>query len=473
MFANTLRHSAIEMADTAIKLDLKNFIEFVQMQNEEFCRLDRAVIEKYLCDDNLLVKDEKEAFDALQQWVLHSPTERFADVPKLLSLIRLNQLESDFLKTTVKQFALEGNCAELIESAIERQSRPLHQRDDVTVDFCTKPRKSAIEISIVAICMEETPMLEFFSTTVKKYSTKTKEWVDLSNANATLGGFHLANGTCAMHGKHNLIVYVKKMHQILSINLVTMEADPLPAQLRKIYSSTMEVVDDKLYMFGSDVGSLYNITDLLFSTRTIQDANDLKNLRSAAQRFNFKTRTWSSIQPMTIPRQGQCSAVLDGKIYTAGGSPKSAAEYFDTKTGRWNLLPSTLRKRINATMVSSDKYLYLFGGRGYSDDGHGPGAFKSVERYDPVNNEWTIIAELNDFLYGFTAISIFDRVHLIGGEDVSNISLGYIVDKVCKKSKASKPYPIFDLNTEKFTDDTIAVMPDNILWPFVGYYINE
>lgn len=461
------------MADKSVKLSLKNFTAFVTEQNDQFCRSDCAILEKYLIDDGLVVKDEKEAFDALQQWVMHSPKERFAEVPKLLPLIRLNQLESDFLEKTVKQFAVEGGCVELIKGAIERQNLPLHQRDEVIVDFYTKPRKSATEITIVAVCTEDLLMHKPWRTTVQKYSTKTKEWDELL-VDGTIEKFELGEGLSTMHGKHNLIVCDHKSRQFYSLNLVTMEAEPLPKPLKQVGSFCMEVVDEKLHVFGIDPASMYrNPIDMLLSRSPVNDVQNVPNGKAAAQRFNFKTRKWSSIQPMSICCYGRCSAVLNDKIYVAGGAPKSGLERFDPKSGRWTTLASTLRQRCNADMTSSDKYLYLFGGRGFSDRGNGPGALKSVERYDPDKNEWTIIAELDDFVYGFATVAILDRVYLIGGEDVSNKSIGCVLNKFRGEAEASKPCAIFDMKSEKFTGESIPKMPLNLSWPAVAYYINE
>lgn len=296
-------------------------------------------------------------------------------------------------------------------------------------------------------------------------------------AESTIEKIQLGDGEGTMYGKHHLIFFDQRSHIIHSLNLVTMKMDPLPKHFRNVDASTMEIVEDKLYFLGTDPLSLHSVFDLLRphsgTAIPIIGEKPMKNLKSVALRFNFKTRQWSSIQSMSIPRRGFSSAVLNNKIYTAGGAPKSAVECFDPKTGRWTTLAPTLWERCNVTMATSDKYLYMFGGRGYPDLGHGAGAFKSVERYDPANNEWTIIAELSDFIYGFYAITFRDRVYLIGGEDVANKSVGRVVNRFREECEVSKPYPIFDLKTEKFVDESIEEMPNNILWPVVGYYINE
>lgn len=110
------------MAATSSDINLKNFIT-VALKNknrDKFHNLDCLSMTAFLKDDDLLVENEKEAFDALRNWVMHKPKERFADVPKLLPLIRLNHLESNFLKTKVKDFAVQGQSAQLIKWAIKR-----------------------------------------------------------------------------------------------------------------------------------------------------------------------------------------------------------------------------------------------------------------------------------------------------------------------------------------------------------------
>lgn len=125
-----------------IKIDCSNFIAFSRSELDAFLRLDCEKLETFLLDENLVVKTEREAFEALQQWVLHSPTERLAEVPKLLPLIRLNQLEPNYLASTVNNLAVKAGCASLIESAIHRQSL---RCDDSAAKFQSKPRKSTTE----------------------------------------------------------------------------------------------------------------------------------------------------------------------------------------------------------------------------------------------------------------------------------------------------------------------------------------
>lgn len=124
------------------EISCSNFIAFSQSNLDGFFHLDCDKLEQFLFDDNLVVKTEQEAFEALERWVMHSPMERLAKVPKLLPLIRLKRLEPSYLASTVNDFAVKSGCASLVESAIHHQSDRLNREENFAMEFQTKPRKS-------------------------------------------------------------------------------------------------------------------------------------------------------------------------------------------------------------------------------------------------------------------------------------------------------------------------------------------
>lgn len=447
-------------------IDSKNFIAIAlkSKKRDEFHGLDSSSLAKYLKDDALLVENEKEAFDVLRNWVMHKPKERFAEVPKLLPLIRLNQLEPAFLKTKVKDFAVEGNCAQLIKWAIKRQNRPLHERDELTVDFCTNPRKSATEVEMFALCTKGKRLQKI--TSMKKFSTKTNKWTNVP-IRGNIAAFDLKLGSC-MHGKHNLIVQDKESLRSYSLNLVTLNAVPLPPKVLCCEEYTLQSLDDKLYLVGFYMEGVGPGEPYLLS-----GFDSGNSLVSAVQCFDFETWKWTALKSMIQPRIGYCSAVLNGKIYVAGGFPSATVECYDPKTNEWTPAAPMCRSRANAEMVAHNGYLYVFGGRGCNFFEFHLDAFQEIERYDPIENEWIIIPDkLNETMYGFSVIHVHDRVYFIGGNDFGKNPITGM-NKLHVPSTGTKPNAIFDLSTEKFLVDKIPVMPDNFYWPIVGFYINE
>lgn len=157
-----------------IEIDFRNFITFSQSKLDDFFRLDCDKLKKFLSDERLVVKSDKEVFEALEQWVMHSPDDRFAEVPKLLPCIRLGQLDPFYLAGTVKEFANKGGCASMIELAILRKSRRLDQSDNS--EFRKNPRRAANRFTTPAARKEyESPdpnkLLDSLTTAVAQATT--------------------------------------------------------------------------------------------------------------------------------------------------------------------------------------------------------------------------------------------------------------------------------------------------------------
>lgn len=299
------------------KVNMENFIAFAQEKSAEFFCLDLVELGKFLLDENLVVENEKDAFEALHQWVMHSPTERLAGVPKLLPLIRLNQLEPEYLATTVKSFAAEAGIGSLIDSAIQRQSLRLDQRENFAVEFQTKPRMSATEVV----------MCSFYYDSIAKYSTRTKQWT--SEEAEELSALNLRPAHC-MRGKFEMIIYDRNEERFLVLNLITLDYKALPPMLDEyeVATFTVEIIDDTLYVLDGSVS--------------------VCDLGNSCQRFNFTSGKWSEMKSMNIPTAGHCSAVLNGKIYIAGGFPNCSVDCYDPTTDEWSLQHLMLVHRFNA-----------------------------------------------------------------------------------------------------------------------------
>jgi N-acetylneuraminic acid mutarotase len=92
---------------------------------------------------------------------------------------------------------------------------------------------------------------------------------------------------------------------------------------------------------------------------------------------------------MPTRASGGGSAVIDGKIYVAGGRPPggSAFEVYDPATDKWEKLPDMPTQRNHLAMVAMNGKIIVAGGR------TGPGAMAErvdvVEIYDPATRRWT------------------------------------------------------------------------------------
>jgi N-acetylneuraminic acid mutarotase len=133
---------------------------------------------------------------------------------------------------------------------------------------------------------------------------------------------------------------------------------------------------------------------------------------------------WVARSPMPTARGGGGKAVIDGKIYVAGGRPPggSAFEVYDPATDTWEKLPDLPTQRNHLAMVALGGKIVVAGGR------TGPGAMAervdAVEIYDPKTRRWTKGAPLPAPRGGITGAAHAGCMFVFGGEGERSHVLG-------------------------------------------------
>ncbi len=133
---------------------------------------------------------------------------------------------------------------------------------------------------------------------------------------------------------------------------------------------------------------------------------------------------WVQRAPMPTARSGGGKAVIDGKIYVAGGRPPagSAFEVYDPATDKWEKLPDMPTQRNHLAMAAVNGKIIVAGGR------FGPGAgaerTDAVEIYDPKTRRWTRGAPLPAPRGGITGAAHAGCMFVFGGEGERTHVLG-------------------------------------------------
>jgi N-acetylneuraminic acid mutarotase len=126
------------------------------------------------------------------------------------------------------------------------------------------------------------------------------------------------------------------------------------------------------------------------------------NSSGQVQIYDPATNGWSIGAPAPYAAGSCCSAVINGKIYIAGGLvgvisgttdlgvSTNAAAVYDPVANVWSSLPPlpfTTTNGINHAASGTDgNKFYIFGGR---DDHHAPAiGYSTVQIYDPASNTW-------------------------------------------------------------------------------------
>ncbi len=126
---------------------------------------------------------------------------------------------------------------------------------------------------------------------------------------------------------------------------------------------------------------------------------------------------------MAEARGGAATAVLDGRIYVFGGLGDSGAsldsvEVFDVASNAWSSIIPMSTPRDNPGAVMLDGRLYVFGGRTRNADGSViSDTLSSVEFYDPLSGVWSAAADMPTARRTMAVGTIEGRALVIGGEN--------------------------------------------------------
>ncbi|XP_036298187.1 influenza virus NS1A-binding protein isoform X3 [Pipistrellus kuhlii] len=134
--------------------------------------------------------------------------------------------------------------------------------------------------------------------------------------------------------------------------------------------------------------------------------------------YDPHTDHWSFLAPMRTPRARFQMAVLMGQLYVVGGSnghsdDLSCGEMYDPNIDDWIPVPELRTNRCNAGRHQSavcelGGYLYIIGGA------ESWNCLNTVERYNPENNTWTLIAPMNVARRG-AGVAVLDGKLFVGG----------------------------------------------------------
>lgn len=140
-------------------------------------------------------------------------------------------------------------------------------------------------------------------------------------------------------------------------------------------------------------------------------------LRPAAAQDNAPR--WTSAAPASLARQELYPAVLDGKIYVAGGllSPNTGysahLEAYDPATDRWTRLATLPEARHHIALATAGGLLYGVGG--FSGGFPNWQAQASVYVYDPAANRWRDGVDLPAPNAEGVVATVAGKIHVVGG----------------------------------------------------------
>jgi N-acetylneuraminic acid mutarotase len=140
------------------------------------------------------------------------------------------------------------------------------------------------------------------------------------------------------------------------------------------------------------------------------------------------TNQWTIRASMFCARNHTAGGVIGGKLYVAGGRPgnQTCHEVYDPATNLWDLRASLPTGRSGVAGAVVGDCFYVFGGEGNFADP--AGIFHNVEAYSPATNSWTILPAMRVGRHGIYAAVIGNQIYLPGGATVAGFGVTGIHD---------------------------------------------
>jgi len=161
-------------------------------------------------------------------------------------------------------------------------------------------------------------------------------------------------------------------------------------------------------------------------------------------------KRWVEAAPPTVVRNSAASAVLAGKIYVFGGRAaganagnKSFAEVYDVSHDKWTpIKPLPVAVAGLSAAVLGEKII-VTGGEAFGPNGNWKTgkAYNQAWSYDPATDLWTEIAAMPSARHGHGAVSLNDKVYVIGGAAKVGPQETLASTIVLTKNKASESSP--------------------------------
>ncbi|MBY0497811.1 MAG: Ig-like domain-containing protein [Cyanobacteria bacterium] len=186
------------------------------------------------------------------------------------------------------------------------------------------------------------------------------------------------------------------------------------------FSLAAATVDDRLYAIGGADG----VCASPGSGCPFAPLNTVEIFNPEATLVSQFDQAWTARRPMTIPREGLASVVLNGKIYaigghTTGGGTVDSVEFYDPSTNAWSdaaPMPAGGRANMAAAVIGST--IYVVGGDP-SAGGEPPMPLTTVEAYDGSN--WTTKAPMLMARRFPAAAAVNGILYAIGGDGIGSV----------------------------------------------------
>ncbi|GAA6072450.1 kelch-like protein 10 isoform X1 [Tachysurus ichikawai] len=278
-------HSCYELRDQAYMYTLHHFEDVVFSQSGKFLNLTMEQLSDILEKDELNIKEEKTAFQAVIPWIRYDPSVRTQHIVNLLPKVRLALVTQEYFLENIKKNPVVSSVCEC-QPIITRAMKAMYDSNTRHSHLFTRPRLPYSILFAIGFSVESSKNI------LETYDSRLDSWMCISSREEQVRVYHgtvFLDGLVYVIGGSNIVKYFNTMCTFDPLDGTWNEAAPMHS--RRGYVS-VTVLDGFIYAMGGFNGTV--------SLNT-------------AERYQPSTNQWSLIPSMLEQRSDASAATLNGK----------------------------------------------------------------------------------------------------------------------------------------------------------------
>ncbi|KAM6936677.1 kelch-like protein 10 [Lycodopsis pacificus] len=355
--------------------------------SEEFLQLSVQQLTDILGRNDLNVRRESIAYEAVLRWIVRVPEERTAHIAVLLSqalmsmdYFRINVISNELVKNSIK-------CRPMVRKAIAAMCHLKTNRRSHLCNHLVRPRlPNAVLLAIGGWSANNSTNL------IEAYDVRADCWIKVTNHLEHPRAYH---GTACLNGSVYCVGGSDGVELVNSVSRFDLRThtwhEVAPMNHRRCYVS-VTVLDGCIYAMGGHDGHARHCT---------------------AERYRPETNQWSLIAPMQEHRSNASSTTLHNKVYVCGGFNGTdclqTAECYSPETNQWTMIARMNYQRSGIGIIAYADHVYAVGGF------DGPTRLCNVEAYNPQNNTWREVSPMSTPRSNVGIEVLYDKLFVVGG----------------------------------------------------------
>ena len=383
------------------------------METEDFLNLDIKQVLEWVSSDDVTISSEEEVFEGIVKWVSYNRSDRESFFLDLLPHIRLRSIPHDFLlKKLVKEELITRNndCLNYLLGSMESifiatdESLSKAPRNCLKVQvegiFLSGGRKALCYLPQVnmwyqmanmtfehenhAVVLNQQKVYIFSKQNTERLSHVLEYYVPSTNLWCSFqSGFEYDEKFCS----------VSAVSGYSFLNVLTYDEHIPYMSTYDINTSNWNMQEDTpINRWGVCAISQGHHIYIIGGTNT---EDDIAAGNTKVERFNPSNESIEEVAPLNEARHDAFGAVMNDKIYVAGGIQMreqrcrllNTCEVYDPSTNEWHLMAELCVPRHSASMVCFKEALYVIGGLKNTNNQVVTREL-SVEMFDFETSEW-------------------------------------------------------------------------------------